>query len=80
MVRLCQDIGRVHDTLHVVPVTEAVLARAEDAFPTVVGSVDAIPLASALAVRETLGLDRLLTHDPQLAAVARSLGSEVDGA
>ena len=43
------------------------------------GTLDAIHLASALAVRDSAGLDRLLTHDAQQAVAARSLGFQVDG-
>jgi len=77
---LRRDIELVNDALHIVPVTESLLARAGESFPTVVGTLDAIHLASALAVRDSVGLDRLLTHDLQQAITARSLGLQVSGA
>jgi predicted nucleic acid-binding protein len=76
---LRRDIELVDDALHIVPVTEVILARTGESFPTVVGTLDAIHLASALAVRDSGGLDRLLTHDTQQAIAARSLGLRVDG-
>ena len=76
---LRRDIEVVNDVLHIVPVTESLLARAGESFPTVVGTLDAIHLASALAVRDSAGLDLLLTHDLQQAVAARSLGLQVDG-
>jgi hypothetical protein len=72
-------IELVDDTLYIVPVTEAILVRAGESFPTVVGTLDAIHLASALAVRDSVGLDRLLTHDLQQATTARGLGLQVEG-
>ncbi len=79
VAKLRRDIELVNDVLHIVPVTESMLARAGEAFPTIIGTLDAIHLASALAVRDSTGLDRLLTHDTQLATTARSLGLDVDG-
>lgn len=76
---LRRDIDVVDDALHIVPVTESILCRAGDSFPTVVGTLDAIHLSAALAVRDSVGLDRFLTHDLQQAVAARSLGIQVDG-
>lgn len=76
---LRRDVDLVDDTLHIVPVTESLLTRAGESFPTVVGTLDAIHLASALVVQGSVGLDRLLTHDQQQAIAARSLGLQVDG-
>ncbi|MFO7534224.1 MAG: type II toxin-antitoxin system VapC family toxin [Kiritimatiellia bacterium] len=80
VARVCEDLRRVDDTLHLVPVDEAVLARAGEAFPTALGTLDAIHLATALAVRSRLKLDRFLTHDRQLALAAVSMGFSVEGA
>ena len=44
------------------------------------GTLDAIYLASAMHIRDTLGLDAFLTHDAQLAAVAAASGFAVQGA
>ena len=38
-----------------------------------------IHLASALALRETVALDRFLTHDDRLAIAARGVGFAVEG-
>lgn len=76
---LRRDVELVDDALHIVPVTEALLARAGDSFPTVIGTLDAIHLASALAVREAGGLDAVWTHDEQQAVTGRSLGLRVVG-
>jgi predicted nucleic acid-binding protein len=77
---LVRDVQLIHETFAIHPVTERTLTRASETFPTVVGTLDAIHLATALAVRETVVIDYLLTHDTQLGTAARSLGFEVMGA
>jgi len=76
---LVKEIQTVNETLGVYPVTERVLQRASETFPTVVGTLDAIHLATALAIREVEPIDLLLTHDTQLSTAARSLGFTVVG-
>ena len=79
VARLHTELLVVHDTLHIVPVSGDVLARAGEAFATTLGTLDAIHLASAMAVRASMRVDRLLTHDRQLAVAAMSTGFAVDG-
>jgi predicted nucleic acid-binding protein len=76
---LARDIQIVCDTLGTVPLSDSILQRASEAFPTTVGTLDGLHLATALAVREFNKLDFLLTHDQQLGIAARSLGFEVLG-
>jgi predicted nucleic acid-binding protein len=76
---LIRDIRVVHETLAIYPITGRVLQRASETFPTVVGTLDAIHLATALAIREVEPIDFLLTHDVQLGTAARSLGFSVIG-
>ncbi|HEX9636312.1 MAG TPA: type II toxin-antitoxin system VapC family toxin [Acidobacteriota bacterium] len=76
---LATDIQIVRDTLVTVPLNDSILRRASEAFPTTVGTLDALHLATALAVREFEPLDLLLTHDHQLGVAARSLGFTVQG-
>jgi hypothetical protein len=58
-----------------------ILARASDPFPTALGTLDGIHLATALVwsdrMRQTLVM---ATHDGGLALAARSFGMEVVGA
>ena len=79
VARLRENLRLVHDTLHVIPVSDDILIRAGDAFPTMLGTLDAIHLASALAVRSGVELDRFLTHDRRLATAAISIGFVVEG-
>jgi predicted nucleic acid-binding protein len=71
---LVREIRTVHETLAIYPLTERILQRASETFPTVVGTLDAIHLATALAMRQVEPIDLLLTHDGQLATAARSVG------
>ena len=79
VAQLVQDIQITHETFAIHPVTNQVLQRASETFPTVVGTLDAIHLATALSIRAIENVDLLLTHDSQLATAARSLGFEALG-
>ena len=76
---LVREIRIVHETLAIYPLSERILQRASESFPTVVGTLDAIHLATALAIREVEPIDLLLTHDGQLGTAARSVGFTVIG-
>jgi predicted nucleic acid-binding protein len=69
----------VHDTLErlrLVPVTADVLARAAQPFPTGLGTLDAIHLATALLWQESGRdpLEAVLTHDAELGRAVRAVG------
>lgn len=76
---LVRDIRIIHETLAVRPLNDSILERASESFPTVVGTLDALHLSTALAIREFEKLDLFLTHDFQLGTAARSLGFDVLG-
>lgn len=76
---LVRDIRVVHETLAIYPLVERILQRAGESFPTVVGTLDAIHLATALAISDVEPIDLLLTHDGRLATAARSVGFTVVG-
>ena len=59
---------------------QTVLERAAEPFPTVLGSLDAIHLASAVLARRNVADLTLATHDAQLATAARAVGFRVYGA
>jgi predicted nucleic acid-binding protein len=63
----------------IVPIDAAVLNRASDPFPTTLGSLDAVHLASALQARARFPDLRLATHDRELATAARAVGFKVLG-
>lgn len=79
--QLHRESRRLMRSVAVVGLSERVLDRAAGPMPTVLGSLDAIHLATALE----LARDRapglvLATHDRQLARAARASGLEVTGA
>lgn len=76
---LVREVQTVQDTLAIHPLDERIMQRASETFPTIIGTLDAIHLATAISVRESNGIDLLLTHDSQLATAARSIGFEIRG-
>ena len=80
-VSLHRQFNKIWDAMHRIALTDSILERAAQPFPTVLGTLDAIHLASAFAVlppRET-GDIVFLTHDIQLGRAAESMGYRVDG-
>jgi uncharacterized protein len=79
VARRRSDVLEAIDGLSLIPLSTPVLERAAEPFPTLIGSLDAIHLASALLVRERH--DDLLfgTHDEKLAVAARAMGFSVAG-
>ena len=68
------------EELTLVAVTRPILVRAAQAFPTPLGTLDAIHLATALLFKNrTPGMMTLATHDAALAMAARSCGLRVIG-
>ncbi len=67
------------DGFEIVPLDSLVLERAADPFPTLIGSLDALHLASALVVRPSLPTLKFATHDRELGTAARAVGFEVLG-
>lgn len=67
--------------LDLIPVEAAVLERAAEPFPTTLGTLDAIHLASALLWQRSEGrqFDCFLTHDEKLGRAALASGLRVRG-
>jgi len=77
---LTKELQLLCDTLYLVGLTEDILTRAAQSFPTVVGTLDALHLSTALAVlQETRESPTVLTHDARLAVAAQSQGLTVQG-
>lgn len=74
-------IGEFCATVDLVSLTPPILERAGGHFPTAIGTLDALHLATALTLRDR-GVTplTLLTHDRQQSLAARSLGFPVEGA
>jgi len=62
-----------------VPISPAILERAAEPFPTAIGTLDAIHLATALDVRAQRDLSLVATHDQQLGTAATAVGFTVEG-
>ena len=69
----------VLDTFDIVPLDSVVLERAAEPFPTLLGSLDAIHLATALLARAQVENLHFATHDGALGTAARAVGFTVLG-
>jgi len=66
--------------IELVEPTRSVLTRASQPFPTELGTLDAIHLATAMLWRERGGEDLVMaTHDAALGVAARACGFRVVG-
>jgi hypothetical protein len=75
-----REMKRIEQCLGTVSLTRAVLRRAAMPMPTIVKTLDAIHLASALVLREKLNATVVFaTHDSRQAAAAYALGFHVLG-
>jgi predicted nucleic acid-binding protein len=76
-----QELARIEKYIGSVPLTRSVLRRAALPMPTIVKTLDAIHLTSALMLQESKGSQLMFaTHDLQQALAAKALGFEVVGA
>lgn len=77
---LVQEYRKITEQSEIIELNSAVLEYAERPFATVIGSLDAIHLASALLWQEDRQKDILfLTHDIQLGRAALSSGLRAKG-
>lgn len=67
------------ESLRLISLDRVILDRASEPFPTSLGSLDAIHLASAVLAREQLGDLILATHDDELGLAAQAVGFSVHG-
>jgi predicted nucleic acid-binding protein len=74
LARVRADLLQIFDSMTLIELDEGIKARAADPFPTLVRTLDALHLASALALRVTSDDLVMATHDRQLAIAAEALG------
>ena len=75
-----EEVYRLLEGVEVVEVARPILRRASEPFPTPLGTLDAIHLATAIAWRDATASELVLaTHDKALGIAARSLGLQVIG-
>jgi len=72
-----EEADRILDDVMLIPIDEGILAAAEAISPTIVGTLDAIHLATAVRLADDGELDALMTYDKQLATGAREHGITV---
>lgn len=76
-----EALYRLTGSLELVEVTPALLGAASQPMPTVLGTLDAIHLVTAMLWRDSRDQDlAMATHDKALALAARSVGLRVMGA
>jgi uncharacterized protein len=75
-----QAVLETFDGFHVAPVDGSILDDAANPFPTLLRTLDAIHLATALRVRDQFERLVFATHDKTLATAARAVGFTVIGA
>lgn len=75
-----EQLSRIEGAITRVALSRPVLQRAALPMATIVKTLDAIHLASALLLRERRGVElSFATHDPQQARAARALGFDCIG-
>jgi predicted nucleic acid-binding protein len=81
VAQLHQEARRLLRSFEILALSEGVLDRAAGPMPTVLGSLDAIHLVTALELARVMASSvTLATHDDQLARAARASGLDVCGA
>jgi predicted nucleic acid-binding protein len=73
------SLFRLLEEVELVDVTRAVLRRASEPFPTPLGTLDAIHLATAVLWRDGHTALVMATHDKALATASRAMGLAVTG-
>ncbi len=73
------DVLEAIDAFSLIALDSVVLERAAEPFPTALGSLDAIHLASALLVRDSLDGLVFATHDDELGTAALATGFQIHG-
>jgi len=79
LARVRADVLETIDAFTLIVLDEGIKARAAEPFPTLVRTLDALHLASALARRASTPDLALATHDRELAIAAQALGVKVLG-
>lgn len=80
IAKMIRWLGEFFESLDCIRLTPAVLQRASQSFPTVVGTLDAIHLASAILLKENSKAPLIfLTHDVQQGLAAQAIGFDCRG-
>ena len=75
LAQTVEELGKIEKTITRIRLTKPIVQAASKSMPTVVKTLDAFHLVSAVAIRERRAADLLFaTHDSQQATAARALG------
>ena len=75
VARATEELIRIERAIRRIRLSRSIVQEASKTMPTVVKTLDAIHLASAIVLRERRAIDLLFsTHDAQQALAARALG------
>ena len=75
VARAMEQLTEIERTIHRLRLSRSVIHEASRTMPTIVKTLDAIHLASAILIRERRAIELLFaTHDAQQAVAARALG------
>ena len=70
-----QRLGEIERTIKQIRLSRSIILAASKTMPTIVKTLDAFHLVSAVAIRERRAIELIFaTHDDQQAAAARALG------
>jgi hypothetical protein len=71
-----QRLKKISDGMYIIEINDAVKSRTGGAFPTIIGTLDAIHLSTALLLKEHEKADDMviLSHDRQMLVCAKALG------
>lgn len=76
LARAAVAFRKIYDSLTILPLSPAVKHRAAESFPTSIGTLDALHLASALLWADAEGQElHLYSYDRQMNICARTLGA-----
>src|SRR5215471_15489460 len=75
LAQTVEELGKIEKTITRIRLTKPIVQAASKSMPTVVKTLDAFHLVSAVAIRDRRAPDLLFaTHDGQQAIAARALG------
>jgi hypothetical protein len=70
-----EQLGRIERTIKRIRLGKSIIQASSQTMPTIVKTLDAVHLASAVAIRNRRGIELLFaTHDSQQATAAKALG------
>lgn len=74
-----QNLRKITDGMYIIEITEAVKRKAAESFPTVIGTLDAIHISTALLWNEHEKENDIIlaSYDKQMCVCAKALGFEI---